>query len=998
MRELLTFRDFKGLLLDIPHASLTGTGKTGRATNFRVKDGSLVGLLTEEGDSFDLENAVTYTHSVSGAGRTLGRITGATLVEDGGTAPASAYLVVNGIGDGLGGNSGGLVAIPIGDRVAGMAGDLGSIASGYPLLESAPTFPRFLVSRDFLYVGGNSTLFRWDIGSQSAAGKTTHAAGANTGPPSSCILLGIYGARMFVRDGSNLMRIWFSDVENLTTGFVAATGMWPTSNFIDLPSIGRAEYVHSAVATPDGLAVFTNRSIRLIYDSDNGFNTVVDPEQGAFENSLQQQGDMIYGLNERGLFRTNGRLPAETLTDEAMGDWFSSNEINLDEAVASAIYDGSYWVTFTPSTGLPSGLANERLTIELNLTTGEIMWHGKPMDARHMVAVPSVSEPVPSQLICIRGDDAGAAGAGVGTLNAVAYAGLKGSIGMADETHACAATVPLLLEEREFRVQRVAVQGSDPSFPGVAGNTIGRFMAEDGNEPVGWWRLGETSGAAVDSIAARNGTVSGNPLRNQTGVLPGDANGCIDLDGTGDFITVPFAAALNPSEFTAAGWVRRDTDTGVRETILSSRGVAANYAARMAAQSGMVAHWRMVSVTASGSAANAISGSHTGTFGSTAALGASILFAEAGGSLNVAGSANGGMTVPYAAAINPANDFLFDVWVQPTTVTGTQVIYDCMNGNTGFQLRMVSGVLQLLFGTGAAVITVATSLTMVAGRRYHVGFLCDSGGGRIVYANGVQVGSSASAFSRNTAAVSRFGATVAGASPWSGHISEAAVHVPSINNPGTSADHYALGAYGSETGYAISINEDDKLELFIGGGTWGTVRVGATSIATGAWRHVALTFDEDGYPRVYLDGVLQITGSALTLSPNLTGALVMGQSPGGNYNTYLNGRLDEVAVWDRALTYTEVALLDDITDGAITWSDRALKVRLIDLHDPDWTGPTFTLRWRRGTWSVDQPTDRSFARVSGFRSRTLAVELVGYSGARIDRIDIEIAKLARRHP
>ena len=985
MRELVTFRDFKGLLLDAPHAELPGTGKTGRASNFRVKDGSLVGLLTEAGDTVDIgAAALSYTHSISGAGYNLGNIYRAWFVENQITAPASGYIVIAG--------SGGMVAVPLGDQVTDMAGGQGSVASGLALWENGYSAPSgVLISRDFMYVSGNSQLFRWSIGSQVAGGKTFHAAGANTGPPSSCMILGAYGSRMWVRDGSNRLRLWFSDVENLTTGFVAATGMWPTGNFVDLPSIGRNEWVHSGIATPDGLAVFTNRSIRLIYDSDTGFNTVVDPEQGAYPGSLAQQGDMIYGLNERGIFRTNGRLPAETLTDEAMGDWFAANDVDTDQAVTAAIYDGSYWVTFTLVGAGYTPAA--RTTLEMNLTTGEIMRHATPMDARHLVAVPTVSKNVPSQLVGIRGNDGTLAGVGLGTSSPVMFAGLKDDLGMAAETHECKYAAPLMLEEREFRVQRVTVHGKDPAYRGVVGNTIGAIM--DRLLPVGWWRLGEASGAAVDSIAARNGTVSGNPLRAQTGVLPGDSDGCIDLDGSGDYVTVNYASALNTADWSLSAWFRRDADTGARETIVSNRNLASNvYGTRMAAQSGMVAHWRMNTVTASGSAANAISGSYTGTFGSAAALGAGLLVAETGGSLNVGGSANGGMTVAYNAALNPTNDFLFDVWVRPTNVTGTQVIYDCMTGNLGFQLRIVSGVLQLLFGTGASVVTLATSVTMVAGRTYHIGFLCDSGGGRLVYVNGRQVGQSSSSFSRNTSAASRFGATVAGASPWSGLISEAALHVPPINNPGTSADHYALGSYGAERGWAVSISEDDELEVFTGSTTWGTVHRVAGAIATGAWRHLAVSSEG----RVYLDGaqVYGISSLALGANVNTSGNLSFGRAVSIGHE--FNGRLDEVALWNRALTHTEVGLLDDATDGAITWSDRALKVRLVDLEDPDWASPTFTLRWNRGTWSADVPTDRGWARIAGFRGRSLAVELVGYSGARIDRIDVEVSRLSRRHP
>jgi hypothetical protein len=56
-----------------------------------------------------------------------------------------------------------------------------------------------------------------------------------------------------------------------------------------------------------------------------------------------------------------------------------------------------------------------------------------------------------------------------------------------------------------------------------------------------------------------------------TGAITGDSDACFDFDGSNDHIVVPYSAALNAATFSVAGWLKRDTDTGSTETVLSSR-------------------------------------------------------------------------------------------------------------------------------------------------------------------------------------------------------------------------------------------------------------------------------------------------------------------------------------------------------------------------------------------------------------------------------------------
>jgi hypothetical protein len=87
-------------------------------------------------------------------------------------------------------------------------------------------------------------------------------------------------------------------------------------------------------------------------------------------------------------------------------------------------------------------------------------------------------------------------------------------------------------------------------------------------------------------------------------------------------------------------------------------------------------------------------------------------------------------------------------------------------------------------------------------------------------------------------------------------------------------------------------------------GVWGGTQV-APSLGTGAWHHVALTFDGTTL-KAYLDGSPIGAGAAATY--NLAGVpLSVAQNHIGE--NYFNGLLDDVRVYGRALTATEVSSL-----------------------------------------------------------------------------------------
>lgn len=83
-----------------------------------------------------------------------------------------------------------------------------------------------------------------------------------------------------------------------------------------------------------------------------------------------------------------------------------------------------------------------------------------------------------------------------------------------------------------------------------------------------------------------------------------------------------------------------------------------------------------------------------------------------------------------------------------------------------------------------------------------------------------------------------------------------------------------------------------------------TTVIGTSNVNTGSWRHVVATRTQGGDKQVWVDGVLQASGpggsALLTANP----LIVIGANTLDS--RYFNGRIDEVAYYDRVLTPTQI--------------------------------------------------------------------------------------------
>ena len=124
-------------------------------------------------------------------------------------------------------------------------------------------------------------------------------------------------------------------------------------------------------------------------------------------------------------------------------------------------------------------------------------------------------------------------------------------------------------------------------------------------------------------------------------------------------------------------------------------------------------------------------------------------------------------------------------------------------------------------------------------------------------------------------------------------------------------------SYGSDRPqFWARVDADGKVHAYMENGATGDVGVATTgAYHDGAWHHFAATRSGDTLT-LYLDGVKigSQSGFAGTLIGGSDFKLALGQNVAGGYR--LQGKLDEVRLYKRALSAAEIAVLADPVDGA----------------------------------------------------------------------------------
>ncbi len=99
--------------------------------------------------------------------------------------------------------------------------------------------------------------------------------------------------------------------------------------------------------------------------------------------------------------------------------------------------------------------------------------------------------------------------------------------------------------------------------------------------PAGYWRLGEDVGTtAYDYWSGRNADCVGGFLNFPTGALVDDDDGCVQLNGAGNYVRVRDASAFNyfgtTNRFTLSAWIKADSWPATGARVFSTRWLVGN--------------------------------------------------------------------------------------------------------------------------------------------------------------------------------------------------------------------------------------------------------------------------------------------------------------------------------------------------------------------------------------------------------------------------------------
>jgi hypothetical protein len=143
--------------------------------------------------------------------------------------------------------------------------------------------------------------------------------------------------------------------------------------------------------------------------------------------------------------------------------------------------------------------------------------------------------------------------------------------------------------------------------------------------------------------------------------------------------------------------------------------------------------------------------------------------------------------------------------------------------------------------------------------------------------------------------------------------------INTTNASRTEAIFSKYSSAGREAGYILTTNQNGNLDLRIGGTnmTGGAhSATDKTKINDGRWHHVIVVISLEAQNiTFYVDGKLTST-TAMQMLPNDAGALLqLGQNPYIPYGNYFTGSMDEVQIYNRALTPTEANTVFHLSGG-----------------------------------------------------------------------------------
>jgi hypothetical protein len=117
---------------------------------------------------------------------------------------------------------------------------------------------------------------------------------------------------------------------------------------------------------------------------------------------------------------------------------------------------------------------------------------------------------------------------------------------------------------------------------------------------------------------------------------------------------------------------------------------------------------------------------------------------------------------------------------------------------------------------------------------------------------------------------------------------------------------FGLGIRSGGNAYARTINTSNS---------WQVCEDTSSSVSTGVWHHILATIDSTSI-KLYVDGTLNSSHTISgTLKSGNSSYRAVGRAYSGSAWSYLNGNLDDMGIWKRVLTATEISTLSGVLSG-----------------------------------------------------------------------------------
>ena len=136
-----------------------------------------------------------------------------------------------------------------------------------------------------------------------------------------------------------------------------------------------------------------------------------------------------------------------------------------------------------------------------------------------------------------------------------------------------------------------------------------------------------------------------------------------------------------------------------------------------------------------------------------------------------------------------------------------------------------------------------------------------------------------------------------------------ALWVKTTSFPAAKSSLFEYGASDTSTGFSLKLNFSRNILLEAFDASHFIATTPATDVGTGAWRFIVAVFDRTGNMAIYIDNTADQTASLSTLTGSVNNTNGLGI--GGRYDAgnLFDGSIDEVGLWNLALTTTNITTL-----------------------------------------------------------------------------------------